>query len=77
MIFYVNLEGLQPVQLEDGTMAYLSQSSGELFNGEASTLDLENLSSSQVFFFTQYSNLVSVKVIFLSILLNDCLHLSI
>lgn len=42
------VEGLQPVQLEDGTMAYLSQSTGELFNGEASHLDLENLSSSQV-----------------------------
>ncbi|XP_015916955.2 zinc finger protein 76 [Parasteatoda tepidariorum] len=41
-------EGLQPVQLEDGTVAYLSQTGAELFNGEASTLDLEHISTSQL-----------------------------
>lgn len=41
-------EGLQAVQLEDGTMAYLSQTGADLFDGEASGLDFEQIASPQI-----------------------------
>lgn len=41
-------EGLQAVQLVDGTMAYLSHTGADLFNGEASGLELDSFTVAQI-----------------------------